>query len=439
MGQSGMIPFRFSGFPYPHESLLEPGRPRPHPYVPGEQPKLANLVKLNTNENPIRPPRVLAALQARTRGRRARLRLYPDPNADLLKAAVAREFGVAPSEVFVGNGFRTVSWPTPSWRCSNTTAPILFPGHHLQLLPGLLRASTASPTGPSPRRRFRHRPGRLRRPQRRHHFPQPQRPTAASWPLEAIDVSWPPTRIRWWWWTKPMSISAATPPFRWLPARQPAGRPYPVQVSGRSPGCGSVTRSARRPDRSPGTGQNSFNPPPGPPRHRRRRRRPGGQGVLRRLPSGRHGDAERLVADLATARLRGRSLGRQFCLRPPPGRDAAASPRPCGAEHHRPPLRLPRIDQHLRISIGTDGECAALVEALGNSRMTAGPTPNSPAPFSKVADALVYADRQGPLPGSGTGRREKLFGYRRGPSTRASTLIIPERLRPATGRAITSP
>lgn len=72
------------------------------PYVPGEQPKLPNLVKLNTNENPYGPsPKVLEALRGETGDS---LRLYPDPNADRLKAAVAAHFGVAPKQVFVGNG-----------------------------------------------------------------------------------------------------------------------------------------------------------------------------------------------------------------------------------------------------------------------------------------------------------------------------------------------
>jgi histidinol-phosphate aminotransferase len=72
------------------------------PYVPGEQPKLPNLVKLNTNENPYGPsPKVLEALRAETGDT---LRLYPDPNADRLKEAVAAYFGVAPKQVFVGNG-----------------------------------------------------------------------------------------------------------------------------------------------------------------------------------------------------------------------------------------------------------------------------------------------------------------------------------------------
>jgi len=72
------------------------------PYVPGEQPKVADLIKLNTNENPYGPsPKVLEALQAEVGDT---LRLYPDPNAESLKNAVAVYYGVKPQQVFVGNG-----------------------------------------------------------------------------------------------------------------------------------------------------------------------------------------------------------------------------------------------------------------------------------------------------------------------------------------------
>ena len=72
------------------------------PYVPGEQPKLANLIKLNTNENPYGPsPRVLAAIREEVDDS---LRLYPDPNAELLKTAIARHHAIEPRNVFVGNG-----------------------------------------------------------------------------------------------------------------------------------------------------------------------------------------------------------------------------------------------------------------------------------------------------------------------------------------------
>lgn len=72
------------------------------PYVAGEQPKIQNLVKLNTNENPYGPsPKVIAALQAEAA---ETLRLYPDPDSSRLKAAIAEYHQLQPDQVFVGNG-----------------------------------------------------------------------------------------------------------------------------------------------------------------------------------------------------------------------------------------------------------------------------------------------------------------------------------------------
>jgi len=72
------------------------------PYVPGEQPKLADMVKLNTNENPYGPsPRVLDAVRAEADDT---LRLYPDPNSDRLRSAIAAYHRVKADQVFVGNG-----------------------------------------------------------------------------------------------------------------------------------------------------------------------------------------------------------------------------------------------------------------------------------------------------------------------------------------------
>ncbi len=72
------------------------------PYIPGEQPKIANLVKLNTNENPYGPsPKVLEAIRL---GVSDQLRLYPDPNATELKQAIANYYHVDENQVFVGNG-----------------------------------------------------------------------------------------------------------------------------------------------------------------------------------------------------------------------------------------------------------------------------------------------------------------------------------------------
>jgi histidinol-phosphate aminotransferase len=72
------------------------------PYVPGEQPKIKGLIKLNTNENPYPPsPRVLAATRATVDGR---LRLYPNPTAQVLRDNLARLHGCRPENIIVGNG-----------------------------------------------------------------------------------------------------------------------------------------------------------------------------------------------------------------------------------------------------------------------------------------------------------------------------------------------
>lgn len=72
------------------------------PYVPGEQPKINNLIKLNTNENPYGPsPKVLDALKAEATNT---LRLYPDPNSDKLKQTIAEYYAINAKQVFVGNG-----------------------------------------------------------------------------------------------------------------------------------------------------------------------------------------------------------------------------------------------------------------------------------------------------------------------------------------------
>jgi histidinol-phosphate aminotransferase len=72
------------------------------PYVPGEQPRMADLVKLNTNESPFGPsPRALQAIRDEATDT---LRLYPDPQAIALRAALADYHKVRPEQVFVGNG-----------------------------------------------------------------------------------------------------------------------------------------------------------------------------------------------------------------------------------------------------------------------------------------------------------------------------------------------
>lgn len=72
------------------------------PYVPGEQPRIEGLVKLNTNECPYGPSE--AAVQAIAAGNGDALRLYPDPRCTVLKDVIARHHGLQAQQVFVGNG-----------------------------------------------------------------------------------------------------------------------------------------------------------------------------------------------------------------------------------------------------------------------------------------------------------------------------------------------
>ncbi len=94
------------------------------PYVPGEQPKNKDIIKLNANENPYPPsPKVTDALRSFDC---SRLRLYPDSNALILKTAIAERFSLKPSQVFLGNGSDDVlALAFQAFFCSDM--PVLFP------------------------------------------------------------------------------------------------------------------------------------------------------------------------------------------------------------------------------------------------------------------------------------------------------------------------
>ena len=94
------------------------------PYVPGEQPKTANIIKLNANENPYPPaPGVTEVLRTFDT---AKLAIYPDANAKSLKTAIAERFSLQPTQVFLGNGSDDVlALAFQSFFCSDK--PILYP------------------------------------------------------------------------------------------------------------------------------------------------------------------------------------------------------------------------------------------------------------------------------------------------------------------------
>ena len=84
------------------QSLIRPLVRELHPYVYGEQPKIKGLIKLNTNENPYPPStKVLAAVKAAVDGR---LRLYPNPTAQVLREKLAKLHRCHADNIIVGNG-----------------------------------------------------------------------------------------------------------------------------------------------------------------------------------------------------------------------------------------------------------------------------------------------------------------------------------------------
>lgn len=94
------------------------------PYVPGEQPKQAGIIKLNTNESPYPPaPGVKKALDQMDHGE---FRLYPDPESGVLVKALAAYYGVSEKQVFVGVGSDDVL-AMAFLTFFNTGKPILFP------------------------------------------------------------------------------------------------------------------------------------------------------------------------------------------------------------------------------------------------------------------------------------------------------------------------
>ena len=97
---------------------------RVEPYTPGEQPKTAGVIKLNTNENPYpASPKVIEAVKNFDTDK---LRLYPDPEASVLVDAIAHRYGLSSDQVFVGVGSDDVismSFMT----FFNSELPVLFP------------------------------------------------------------------------------------------------------------------------------------------------------------------------------------------------------------------------------------------------------------------------------------------------------------------------
>jgi histidinol-phosphate aminotransferase len=124
-----------------------------HAYVPGEQPKVKGLIKLNTNENPYPPsPAVLEAVKKAVDGR---LRLYPNPTAQPLREALAKLHHCEPANIIVGNGsdellamaVRAFVEPSSSSRLKDSRALAQYFQPSYSLYPVLVAAHGAKSNG----------------------------------------------------------------------------------------------------------------------------------------------------------------------------------------------------------------------------------------------------------------------------------------------------
>ncbi len=154
------------------------------PYVPGEQPKHPDLIKLNTNENPYGPsPRALEALKNEAADS---LRLYPDPNADCVKETVAEYYGQTPERVFVGNGSDEVLAHAFQGLLKHSQ-PLLFPDITYSFYPVYCGLYGVEYEMVPLTEALEINPGDYIRPNGGIIFPNPNAPTGRLLPLSAIE------------------------------------------------------------------------------------------------------------------------------------------------------------------------------------------------------------------------------------------------------------
>ena len=337
------------------------------PYVPGEQPKLDGLVKLNTNENPYGPsPRVLEAIREATADS---LRLYPDPNADRLRQAIAGfhgASGIEPRQVFVGNGSDEVLALT-FLALLRHDRPLLFPDITYSFYPVYCGLYGIEPVRVPLDARFQVRVEDYARPAGGIIFPNPNAPTGSWLDLDAIEA-----------------LLAAHPdcPVVIDEAYVDFGCPSAVGLVNRHPNLLVVhTLSKARslaglrlgfaighPDLIEALDRvkNSFNSYPVD--------RLAMAGAIAAMEDREHFERTRgaimasratLVADLAALGFEVLPSVANFIFARHPGRDAvqlaAALRRRNIIVRH---FKQPRIEQFLRITVGTDPECRILAQAL---------------------------------------------------------------------------
>ena len=334
------------------------------PYVPGEQPKLSNLVKLNTNENPYGPsPKVIEALKAEAADS---LRLYPDPNSDALKAAIAHAYHLNPDQVFVGNGSDEVLAHV-FLALLRHERPLLFPDITYSFYPvycGLYGIDYRTvPLAED----FTIDPADYARPNGGIIFPNPNAPTGRLLPLEAVEqiVAGNPDSV--------VVVDEAYIDFGGVTAiglvtKYPNLLVVHTLSKSRSLAGLRVGYAVGHPDLIDGLERvkNSFNSYP--------LDRLAIAGAVAAMEDQAHFDATRkavmksrdaLVADMAKLGFTTLPSAANFIFARHSQHDAATL---AAALRERSIIvrhfKLPRIDQYLRITIGTDAQCMALLAAL---------------------------------------------------------------------------
>ena len=337
------------------------------PYVPGEQPKIARLIKLNTNENPYPPaPGVLAAISAELGNDAARLRLYPDPNAEQLKAAIARTHGVTQQQVFVGNGSDEVLAHV-FMALLKHEQPILFPDITYSFYPvycGLY--GVAYRTVPLAED-FSIAPADYAQPNGGIIFPNPNAPTGRLLGLEAIEQILQANP------DSPVVVDEAYVDFGGTSAISLVDRYDNLLVvhtlsKSRSLAGLRVGFAVGHPDLIEALERvkNSFNSYP--------LDRLAIVGAVAALADAEHFERTRQAVIATRERLSSELAGLGFAVLPSaanfifarhPQRDAAQLAQALRAQgiivRH---FKQSRIDQFLRITVGTDSECQALTQAL---------------------------------------------------------------------------
>ena len=286
------------------------------PYVPGEQPRIAELVKLNTNESPFGPsPRALEAIRAEAADT---LRLYPDPQASALRAALATYHQVRPEQVFVGNGSDEVLAHAFAALLKHD-APLLFPDITYSFYPVYCRLFGIAYEAVPLDQAMQIRVADYRRPAGAIIVPNPNAPTGVA--LSRAEIADPAgrasrcargdrrglCRFR----RRDRDPAGRLPP-------EPSGRADHVEVAGAGGLAGRLCDRRRRPDRGAHAGEGQLQLLSArPARPGRRHRLAGGRSLVSAEPRPRDRGKREIDARIEQAGLRSAALLRQLRLRAP--------------------------------------------------------------------------------------------------------------------------